>query len=400
MIGDGADVGADNELLRGARVWCGARIDGGRDPLLLRPVEAGRQPRPGGPTSRRPCGGFRARAVSARPARVARRPTEDLSGGPPYASPSARRAAAVRRRRPRARLTRYLRGPPRPRRRRRRCDAHRAPLDVRRTLMPLRRGGGDPAFRITPDGTVWRASRTPERARHPAADRQPGRDRGLGLGAGRALAARRAARPARRRRRPRPPSCPGTVSCTPRTGGTPGCGCTRTGLVLESLIPSVLEQKVTTDRGVPCLAAAAAAARRAGARARRRRRAARHARHARRARAGPGCPSWDWRGAGVDGKRAVGRPARGTGRRARSTRSPPLGATRRRALLQTIPGIGPWTAAETLQRSHGAPDAVTVGDLHLPHHSATRSTGEPRPTTRGCWSSSPPTKASGIAPPG
>ncbi|GAA2928419.1 hypothetical protein GCM10020221_25410 [Streptomyces thioluteus] len=31
-----------------------------------------------------------------------------------------------------------------------------------------------------------------------------------------------------------------------------------------------------------------------------------------------------------------------------------------------MPGIGPWTAAETVQRSHGAADAVTVGDLHLP----------------------------------
>lgn len=36
------------------------------------------------------------------------------------------------------------------------------------------------------------------------------------------------------------------------------------------------------------------------------------------------------------------------------------------ARLQAIPGIGPWTAAETLQRSNGAADAVTVGDLHLP----------------------------------
>ncbi|MCL2555374.1 MAG: DNA-3-methyladenine glycosylase 2 family protein, partial [Actinomycetia bacterium] len=36
------------------------------------------------------------------------------------------------------------------------------PLDVRLTVMPLRRGGTDPAFRITPDGAVWRASRTPQ----------------------------------------------------------------------------------------------------------------------------------------------------------------------------------------------------------------------------------------------
>jgi 3-methyladenine DNA glycosylase/8-oxoguanine DNA glycosylase len=34
--------------------------------------------------------------------------------------------------------------------------------------------------------------------------------------------------------------------------------------------------------------------------------------------------------------------------------------------LRLVPGVGPWTAAETLQRVLGAPDAVTVGDLHLP----------------------------------
>ncbi|MGW1926145.1 1-acyl-sn-glycerol-3-phosphate acyltransferase [Streptomyces massasporeus] len=39
-------------------------------------------------------------------------------------------------------------------------------------------------------------------------------------------------------------------------------------------------------------------------------------------------------------------------------------AARRR--LELIPGIGPWTSAETIQRSNGAPDEVTTGDLHLP----------------------------------
>lgn len=35
--------------------------------------------------------------------------------------------------------------------------------------------------------------------------------------------------------------------------------------------------------------------------------------------------------------------------------------------LQAIPGIGPWTAAEALQRSHGAADLPAVGDFHLAH---------------------------------
>ena len=35
--------------------------------------------------------------------------------------------------------------------------------------------------------------------------------------------------------------------------------------------------------------------------------------------------------------------------------------------LQAVPGIGPWTVAEALQRSHGAADLPAVGDYHLAH---------------------------------
>jgi 3-methyladenine DNA glycosylase/8-oxoguanine DNA glycosylase len=35
--------------------------------------------------------------------------------------------------------------------------------------------------------------------------------------------------------------------------------------------------------------------------------------------------------------------------------------------LQAIPGIGPWTAAEVGRIAFGDPDAVSVGDYHLPH---------------------------------
>jgi 3-methyladenine DNA glycosylase/8-oxoguanine DNA glycosylase len=37
-----------------------------------------------------------------------------------------------------------------------------------------------------------------------------------------------------------------------------------------------------------------------------------------------------------------------------------------RRRLQAVPGIGPWTAAETLRLALGDPDAVSVGDFHLP----------------------------------
>ena len=40
-------------------------------------------------------------------------------------------------------------------------------------------------------------------------------------------------------------------------------------------------------------------------------------------------------------------------------------ATRR---LTAIPGIGPWTAAEVVRIAYGDPDAVSVGDYHIPQH--------------------------------
>jgi 3-methyladenine DNA glycosylase/8-oxoguanine DNA glycosylase len=50
-------------------------------------------------------------------------------------------------------------------------------------------------------------------------------------------------------------------------------------------------------------------------------------------------------------------------------------ATRR---LTAIPGIGPWTAAEVMLRVTGDPDAVSVGDFHLPNVVAFALAGESR----------------------
>lgn len=41
----------------------------------------------------------------------------------------------------------------------------------------------------------------------------------------------------------------------------------------------------------------------------------------------------------------------------------PDGARRR---LESVPGVGPWTAAETMRLALGDPDAVSVGDFNLP----------------------------------
>ena len=50
------------------------------------------------------------------------------------------------------------------------------------------------------------------------------------------------------------------------------------------------------------------------------------------------------------------------------------------AALQRIPGIGPWTAAEVGARAFGDPDAVSVGDFHLPNLVAWALAGEARGT--------------------
>lgn len=49
-----------------------------------------------------------------------------------------------------------------------------------------------------------------------------------------------------------------------------------------------------------------------------------------------------------------------------------------RAHLQALPGIGPWTSAIVIMSSHGDPDLVPVGDVHLPNWVAFNLAGEPR----------------------
>nr|MBA2719018.1 DNA-3-methyladenine glycosylase 2 family protein [Chloroflexota bacterium] len=48
------------------------------------------------------------------------------------------------------------------------------------------------------------------------------------------------------------------------------------------------------------------------------------------------------------------------------------------ARLRSIPGIGPWTAAEVALRALGDADAVSVGDFHLPNLVAFALAGEIR----------------------
>lgn len=232
-------------------------------------------------------------------------------------------------------------------------------LDLGLVLGPLRRGPGDPTFRAVPDGSVWRASRTPVGAGTLRVALRCGAVEAEAWGPGAEWLLEQL------------PSMLGAADepelFVPRHRAVasawrrrPGLRLTRTGLVLESLIPSVLEQKVTTDEAyrawrllvrkygepapgpVPAGMFVMPSAREWAL-----------------------IPSWEWHRAGVDDKRAstVLRAVRVAGRLEEAVSMAPGEA---RARLELVAGIGPWTSAETVQRSHGAADEVTVGDLHLP----------------------------------
>lgn len=54
--------------------------------------------------------------------------------------------------------------------------------------------------------------------------------------------------------------------------------------------------------------------------------------------------------------------------------------TEARQAIETIPGLGPWSSAIVAQRAFGDPDAVIVGDYHLPNIVAFNLAGEARAT--------------------
>jgi 3-methyladenine DNA glycosylase/8-oxoguanine DNA glycosylase len=75
-------------------------------------------------------------------------------------------------------------------------------------------------------------------------------------------------------------------------------------------------------------------------------------------------PSWEWHRAGVGPQRSdtVMRVV-ASGDALERAASADAGAAIRR--LRTIVGVGVWTAHEVVQRSHGDPDSVSIGDFHV-----------------------------------
>ena len=233
------------------------------------------------------------------------------------------------------------------------------PVNVPLTLSAHRHGGGDPAYVTDAAGAVWRTSLTPD---GPATLCLRTRDaavtgRAWGPGAGWLL--------------DRVPAWlgfhddrSGFAVHHPVVGELmlrfPGLRVGRTGRVFEALVPAVLEQKVVGREahrawrflllkyGEPAPGPAPAGMRvipppRAWAR----------------------IPSWDWHRAGVESVRArtIINAAAVAARLEDALDLAPAEADRR---LRSLPGIGVWTSAEIRQRAMGDPDAVSVGDYHLP----------------------------------
>jgi 3-methyladenine DNA glycosylase/8-oxoguanine DNA glycosylase len=244
------------------------------------------------------------------------------------------------------------------------------PIDLARSLRPLRRGAGDPTMRIRP-GEVVRSMRTPE---GPAALRlrQIGdaiEVEGAGEGAAWALDRADALAGALDDDRGFTPRHPAVGEAWRRHRGV---RIVAAGAVIDLLVPTVLEQKVT---GAEARRAYREMARALGEPA-------------------PGgldlllppdpariaeLPYFAFHPWGVERRRAD------TLRRicARASRIEALAGldpAAARTELQRLPGVGPWTAAEVTRLALGDADAVSVGDFHLPHLVAWALAGEPRGT--------------------
>ncbi|OBF11955.1 3-methyladenine DNA glycosylase [Mycobacterium sp. ACS4054] len=227
------------------------------------------------------------------------------------------------------------------------------------TLAPLRRGSGDPCFQASGDGAIWRTSLLPTgpvTARISRAAANAAHCVAWGNGAQEFVERLPALLGLEDDASDFVPSDP-TVAAAHRR--VPHLRLGRTGLVLEALIPAIIEQRVpgadafrswrvlVSEYGSPAPGPAPA-----------------------RMRVPPSAevwrhiPSWEFHRANVDPGRA--RTGGGGARRAGSlerlaSRTP----ARAREALMSLPGVGEWTAAETAQRAFGDADALSVGDYHV-----------------------------------
>ena len=235
-------------------------------------------------------------------------------------------------------------------------------LDLPQVLGPLRRGAGDPAFRATGDGAHWLTGNTPAGTGTLALRRTGDGDihaSAWGDAAEWLLDGVPALLGAN-------DDDTGFVAHHPVIETTrrllPGLRFGASGRVWDVLFAAVLEQKVTSTEARRSwrelawrfgTAAPGPVPVRMWVPPGPRRLLALH--------------DWEWHKAGVDGARrrtliAAAQVAH------QLERAVGLGGEDGRDLLRKVPGIGVWTAAEVAQRAWGDPDAVSFGDLHIPHN--------------------------------
>jgi len=245
-------------------------------------------------------------------------------------------------------------------------------VDLPLSLGVLRRGTGDPTYQVTADGAIWRGCLTPH---------GPGTVRVRRIGPLVEIAAWGEGAAWLVEQGPAMIGAYDELGDFPQLAARhpllrealrthPGLRLIRTNLVMHSLIPAILEQRVTTGEayrawrqlvrrhGIPAPGPAPLGLMAPPP-----------------ARLWTLIPSWEWHRAGVDGKRAaaVVRAARLADALERTVHMPHPEAAKR---LQVVPGIGVWTAAETMQRAHGCADALSVGDYHLSKQIGFAMTGE------------------------
>jgi 3-methyladenine DNA glycosylase/8-oxoguanine DNA glycosylase len=235
------------------------------------------------------------------------------------------------------------------------------PCAVGQVLRPQRRGAGDPTQKHLDDGRVWRAMRTPTGPASLCIEARPSSGdvlaRAWGPGAEWALdrvPALLGADDDPTGFEAHHPQVAEGLKRHPhwRIGGT--------GLVMEALVPSILEQKVTGKQAFGSF----------------RELVRRHGEPA----PGPvvplrlmlqptpeviaAIPSWEWLKLGV--QPAQSRTMVTACRLASSLeRVSQVSGEEADKRLRTVRGIGVWTSAEVRQRALGDADAVSFGDYHL-----------------------------------
>lgn len=259
------------------------------------------------------------------------------------------------------------------------------PLELGAVLFPLRRGTGDPTQVWEGErggsGPVWRGQLTPDgpatlrmhalgpravdgidvRAWGPGAEWSIAHARELlgldddGWPAFDALIAARAAH-----------GDPAAAALQRLRRRRPGLRLLRTGIVLESAVAAVLEQKVT---GVEARRSWRQLIRAHGAQAPGP--APAGMRILPTAEAWRSIPDHEWHRAGTTpARRNTIRRVAAVARALQRTTAVGRNAGADEQLVagfRSIPGVGVWTVAEIVQRAHGDPDTVSVGDFHLAH---------------------------------